>query len=90
MAGDEVRTSWPRTLAVALAVAVIVFGLTILVVALPLFGFARMVEPGRGVGRPGIRTGLVRIAVPLAFVVSGVAAAATGRWYRRGGRLPTV
>jgi hypothetical protein len=49
-----------------------------------------MVEPARGVGRPGIRTGLVRVAIPLAAVVSVVAAAATGRWYRRGGRLPTV
>ena len=83
------RTPWPRTAAVAAAVAVSAFALTLVAVALPLFGFARMVEPNRGVARPWIRSGLVTFAVPVSSLVALLAGGLAARWYRRGGRLPT-
>jgi hypothetical protein len=56
-------------------------------VALPLFFFARAVEPSRGTGRPFIRTGLVRVAIPAAGVGGLLVGPAIGVWYRRGGDL---
>lgn len=69
---------------VGLALAAAAVGL----VALPLFFLARALEPGRGVGRPLIRTGLLQVAIPAGVLVGVGAGALAGRWYRRGGQLP--
>jgi hypothetical protein len=55
-------------------------------IALPLFFFARAVDPARGTGRPFIHTGLVRVAVPAGLVTGLVVGPCVGVWYRRQGR----
>jgi heme A synthase len=62
--------------------------LALVVVALPLFFFARAADPARGTGRPFIHTGLVVVAVPLALAVGLAVGGLAAVWYRRGGRLP--
>jgi hypothetical protein len=58
------------------------------VVALPLFFLARALEPGKGLGRPLVRTGLLQVAVPAGILVGLAAGSFAGRWYHRGGELP--
>jgi len=60
----------------------------LLLVALPLFGLARALEAGRGLGRPFIRDNLLGLVVPVSVVCGVTVGTLTGRWYRRGGRLP--
>ena len=69
---------------IAVAVAAAVLGL----LALPLFFLARALEPDQGLGRPLVRTGLFRVAVPAAVLTGLGAGALAGRWFRRGGELP--
>ena len=59
----------------------------LVLVALPLFFFAQAVDPARGTGRPFIRDGLVRVAIPVAVAVGALIGTLAGEWYRRGGRL---
>ena len=59
-----------------------------LIVAMPLFGLARALESGRGLGRPVIRDNLVNLALPAALIFGLVSGVVGGRWYRHGGRLP--
>jgi hypothetical protein len=68
------------------AVAGFSFGLVL--VALPLFGLARALEMGRGMGRPFIRDNLTQLVLPVAATAALGCGLVVGRWYRRGGRLP--
>ena len=73
---------------VGLGVAVAGIAIAFSIVAIPLFIVAST-EPGSGLNRDLVRTGLFKVAVPFG-VVSGVAAGVLiGIWYARGGRLPT-
>jgi hypothetical protein len=77
-------------LGVAVGVGVAVAGIAIAfsVVAIPIFIVAST-EPGSGLNRDLVRTGLFKVALPFG-VVSGLAAGVLiGMWYARGGRLPT-
>lgn len=75
-------------LGVGLGVAVAGIAIAFSIVAIPLFIVAST-EPGSGLNRDLVRTGLFKVAVPFG-VVSGVAAGVLiGIWYARGGRLPT-
>lgn len=75
-------------LGVGLGVAVAGIAIAFSIVAIPLFIVAST-EPGAGLNRDLVRTGLFKVAVPFG-VVSGVAAGVLiGIWYARGGRLPT-
>jgi hypothetical protein len=87
-------TERPRSrsvlLGVAVGVGVAVAGIAIAfsVVAIPIFIVAST-EPGSGLNRDLVRTGLFKVALPFG-VVSGLAAGVLiGMWYARGGRLPT-
>ena len=59
-----------------------------IVVVVPLFGLARALEAGRGLGRPVIRDNLLRWSLPAAVIAGLVSGAIAGRWYRSGGRIP--
>ena len=72
-----------RTLAVGTATALLAFLAAVGVFALPLYGLALALEPGSGVDRPFIRTGLLAVALPAAAVVGVVAGAFAARWYAR-------
>jgi hypothetical protein len=58
------------------------------IVAIPLFILAST-EPGSGLDRDLVRTGLFRIALPFGAVTGIVIGTLVGVWYARGGRLPT-
>lgn len=58
------------------------------IVAIPLFVLAST-EPGSGLNRDLVRTGLFLIALPFGALTGVVAGIAVGIWYARGGRLPT-
>ncbi|MGV3760386.1 MAG: hypothetical protein ACO1PW_12735 [Actinomycetota bacterium] len=74
-------------LVVGLGIAVAGIAIAFSIVAIPLFIVAST-EPGSGLDRSLVRTGLFKVALPVG-VVSGVAAGvAVGLWYARGGRLP--
>jgi hypothetical protein len=82
-----------RTLLMALgvgaAVGLATVGIIVSIIAIPFFALARFAEPGHGLDEPLIRTGLVRVAIPAGVVLGTLTGLAVGRWYRRGGRLPT-
>jgi hypothetical protein len=59
------------------------------IVAMPLFALARFAEPGKGLDRPLVRDNLVHLALPAGAVAGVVVGAVVGRWYHRGGRLPS-
>ena len=71
-----------RNIGLVLGAAVLGFGVGVALTAVPLFAFARFVEPGSGLDRPMIRSGL-RLVIPVSVVVATVAAAVTGRWLAR-------
>jgi hypothetical protein len=74
-------------LAVGVAVAMAAIGIAISIVAIPLFALARFAEPGSGLDRPVIRSGL-RVAIPVGVVLGTATGLAVARWFRRGGHLP--
>ena len=74
---------------VGVAMTLVTVAVVFAVLAIPLFALARFAEPGQGLDRPFIRNGLLRVALPAGLVVGVVSGVAVGRWYRRGGRLPT-
>lgn len=57
------------------------------IVAIPLFIVAST-EPGSGLNRDLVRTGLFKVAVPFGAVAGIAAGILVGLWYARGGRLP--
>lgn len=75
-------------LAVGLGVGVAAIAIAFSIVAIPLFIVAST-EPGSGLNRDLVRTGLFKIAVPVGVVTGIVVGALVGLWYARGGRLPT-
>lgn len=75
-------------LAVGFGIAVAGVAIAFSIVAIPLFIVAST-EPGSGLNRDLVRTGLFKVALPFG-VLSGVAAGTlAGIWYARGGRLPS-
>ena len=43
----------------------------------------------KGLDEPLIRNGLVKVAIPAGAVLGTLTGLIVGRWYRRGGRLPS-
>jgi len=72
---------------VGLGVAVAGVAIAFSIVAIPLFLLAST-EPGSGLNRDLVRTGLFKVAVPFGAVTGLVAGVVVGTWYSRGGRLP--
>jgi len=85
------RTRRPVLLAVfvGIAVGLAAIGIILSIIAIPFFALARFADPGNGLDQPFIRTGLINVALPAGLVLGTIAGAFVGRWYRRGGRLPT-
>lgn len=75
-------------LGVGAGVAVAAVAIAFSVVAIPIFIVAST-EPGSGLNRDLVRTGLFKIALPFGVVTGLVAGILMGIWYARGGRLPT-
>lgn len=75
-------------LAVGVAVALVAIAIAFSIFAIPFFALARFAEPGSGLDRPLIRTGLFRVAIPVGLVLGTLTGLAVARWYRRGGHLP--
>ena len=76
-------------LGVGVAVGFAAIALIVSIIAIPFFALARFAEPGKGLDEPLIRNGLLKVALPAGAVLGAVTGLAVGRWYRRGGRLPT-
>ncbi|MGK2950316.1 MAG: hypothetical protein ACSLFP_17225 [Acidimicrobiales bacterium] len=76
-------------LGVGIGAGVAVAGIAIAfsIVAIPLYIVAST-EPGSGLDRSLVRTGLFQVAVPFGLVAGTVAGVVVGLWYGRGGRLP--
>jgi hypothetical protein len=68
---------------VGLAAVAIAFS----IVAIPMFIVAST-EPGSGLNRELVRTGLFKVALPFGAVSGLLVGVAVGVWYGRGGRLP--
>jgi hypothetical protein len=73
--------------AVGFAIAVAGIAIAFSIVAIPLFIVAST-EPGSGLDRDLVRTGLFRVALPFGLVAGLATGIAVGVWYGRGGRLP--
>lgn len=72
---------------IGLGVGVAAIAIAFSIVAIPIFIVAST-EPGSGLNRDLVRTGLFKVAVPFGGL-SGIAAGVlVGVWYARGGRLP--
>lgn len=81
---------WRSTLlgvAVGAGVAVAAVAMAFSVVAIPLFVVAST-EPGSGLNRDLVRTGLFKVALPFGLLTGMACGVAVGVWYGRGGRLP--
>jgi hypothetical protein len=85
---ERERRPLGRSVAVGLVAGVVGFSIGMLLVAAPLFGLARALEAGRGMGRPFIRDNLLQLVLPVGAVLGVTVGTLTGRWYRRGGTLP--
>lgn len=73
-----------RSVAVGVGVAVATAAIGFFLIAIPFFTLASF-EPDGGLGRPIVRTGLFRIALPVGGLVGLVVGTVAGWWYRRGG-----
>lgn len=73
---------------VGLGMTVAAMAIAFSIVAIPLFVVAST-EPGSGLDRSLVRTGLFKIALPFGLVAGLAAGTVVGVWYARGGRLPT-
>ena len=76
-------------LAVGVAVGLACIGLIVSIIAIPFFALARFAEPAKGLDQPLSRTGLTKVALPAGIVLGTLAGLAVGRWYRKGGSLPS-
>lgn len=89
-AADEPRSRLRSVLlGVGIGAGVAVAGIAVAfsIVAIPLFIVAST-EPGSGLNRDLVRTGLFKVAVPFGAVAGIAAGILVGLWYARGGRLP--
>lgn len=75
-------------LGMGVAVGLAAVGIAFSIVAIPMFVVAST-EPGSGLNRHLVRTGLFQVAVPFGVVTGVVVGLLVGVWYARGGRLPT-
>ena len=75
-------------LGVGLGVGLAGVAIAFSIIAIPLFMLAS-VEPGHGLDRSLVRTGLFQVAVPFGGLVGIAIGIIVGVWYARGGRLPT-
>lgn len=73
---------------VGAGVGVAAIAIAFSIVAIPLFVLAST-EPGSGLNRDLVRTGLFKVAVPVGAVTGVIVGVLVGVWYARGGRLPT-
>ena len=83
-----VRRSVLLAVAVGVAVALCIVAIGYALLAIPFYALAQ-IEPQQGLDRPFIRDGITRIALPAGAVLGVASGAVVGRWYARGGRLPT-
>lgn len=74
-------------LGIGFGVAVAGIAIAFSIVAIPLFIVAST-EPGSGLNRDLVRTGLFKVALPFGLVAGTAAGVLVGLWYARGGRLP--
>lgn len=84
-AGAPRPRSWVRAAAIGLAVGIAIGATSFVAVAVPFYTLASF-EPN-GLDRPIIRTGLFRIALPVASLIACVVTGVVARWARRGGPL---
>ena len=75
--------------AVGVAVGLACIGIVVSIIAIPFFALARFADPGKGLDQPLIRDALTRVALPAGVILGSLAGFAVGRWYQKGGRLPT-
>lgn len=88
-AGGQVRRPVLLAFGVGAAMALASIAIVFSIIAVPLFMLARFAEPGHGLDEPLIRNGLLHVAVPVGIGIGTLTGVAVGRWYRKGGRLPT-
>lgn len=74
-------------LGIGLGVGVAGIAIAFSIVAIPIFIVAST-EPGSGLNRDLVRTGLFKVALPFGGVTGIAAGVLVGVWYARGGRLP--
>lgn len=86
---QDLKRSVGLAVLVGVGIGLTVIAVVFAIVAIPLFALARFAEPGRGLDRPVIRDNLLHVALPAGALVGVVCGAVVGRWYRRGGHLPT-
>lgn len=72
---------------IGLGVGVAGIAIAFSVVAIPIFIVAST-EPGSGLNRDLVRTGLFKVALPFGGLTGIAAGVLVGVWYARGGRLP--
>src|SRR2546425_7115535 len=75
-------------LVVGVAVALVAIAIVFSIFAIPFFALARFAEPGSGLDRPLVRTGLFRVAIPVGLVLGTLTGLAVARWDRRCGPPP--
>ena len=74
-------------LAIGLGVGIVGVVVAFSIVAIPVF-FIASTEPGSGLDRDMVRTGLFQVALPFGAIAGTAAGVIVGIWYGRGGRLP--
>lgn len=84
------RSRWRSVLlglGIGMGVGVAGIAIAFSIVAIPIFIVAST-EPGSGLNRDLVRTGLFKVALPFGGVAGVAAGILVGVWYARGGRLP--
>jgi hypothetical protein len=72
---------------IGLGIGVVGVVIAFSIVAIPVF-FIASTEPGSGLDRDLVRTGLFKVALPFGVLAGIAVGTAVGIWYSRGGRLP--
>lgn len=74
--------------AIGLATGLAALGIALSIIAIPMFALASF-EPGSGLNRSVVRTGLLQVALPFGSLVGLATGITVGIWKARGGSLPT-